>query len=128
MSQYFTDHPRSSTINGFKAPIQQTQPPSFTRSTLRQIQLKNNVKKNGMPQTTHQRCTLHLLIFFILRILCAVNVKISRSSDIALIVNCLHESIKSVTFVTEVGRNNGERQYLSSSSVEVLTFPEITNA
>ena len=84
------------------------------------------VKKKGMSKKTHlawfPMCTTftHVQSFFIITSLCAVNVKIPKSLDIALIVNRLHVSRTSFTYNTDVGRSDVKSPYFPSSSIEVL--------
>ena len=64
----------------------------------------------------------HKQVLSIIIILCAVNVEISRSSNIAQTVNRLTASNMSLTLVTNVGRSDDKRPYLSSSLIEVCPF------
>ena len=61
-------------------------------------------------------------MYFMVIILCAVHLEISRFSDIAQTVNRLTASSMSLNLVTNVGRFNVKRQYLSSSLIKVRPF------
>ena len=70
---------------------------------------------------THDVFT-HKKVFCIVIIVCALNMEISRFSDIDQTVNRLTASSKSLNLVTNVGRFNDKRPYLSSFLLEVRPF------
>ena len=81
----------------------------------------NSTSKRNWYPMLHTTLT-HMQVFFIIIILCAVNVEISGSSDIGLTVNHLTVSNISLTYVTNIGRSDDKRPYLSSYFIEVCPF------
>ena len=70
---------------------------------------------------THTTLT-HGHFFFIMIILCAVNVEIQRFSDIGLTINHLTVSGMSLNEVMKFGRSDDKRPYLSSSVIKIRPF------